>query len=256
MFRRAIPSVVLFLLTSSVLGAPVPPQPKPDDSVSPSAMRLLQQRKVQKELKLSAEQRIVILDGLADLEEEFDKKLEILGRNPNAPDDAFDKLDREHHKAIEKLLSDTATKNLTAAQRTRLRQLDCRIRGVAAFTDQRVEKVLQLTEAQKKQATELSEKLKNEFERYLDGGNGMDDETKRRADLFAFRKDVLKKMEATLTADQKTSWTVLTGDAPTGFVVDELWLRVEEDSDLLGVALPPLPPLPPPPPPVAPNPPK
>lgn len=186
---------------------------------------------MQKELKLTAEQRIVILDGLADLEEEYEKKLDAASRMPNVAEDAFDKLDKEHRKSIDKMLADTAVKSLNANQRKRLHQFDWRIRGVAAFTDPKVEKVLNLTDAQKKKATELAERLKSVADSYFDN-LGNDDDAKRKADLFASRKDFLKQMEDTLTADQKTNWTALLGDAATGFVIDDLWLKIEEDADL------------------------
>ncbi len=41
-----------------------------------------------------------------------------------------------------------------------------------------------------------------------------------------------KQREDALTADQKTGWTALLGDAVSGFAVDDLWLRIEEDLDL------------------------
>lgn len=238
MLRRAIPlSLFAVMFTSALFAAPVPPAPKADDSASPSAVKLLQHRKVQKELKMTAEQRIVILDGLADLEEEYEKKIDVLSRQPNAPEDAFDKLEKEHKKGIDKLLGDSAAKSLTAPQRKRLGQLDWRIRGVTAFSDPKVEKLLQLTDAQKKKVADLAERQRGEADRYFDN-LGNEDDAKRKADLFAFRKDIMKQMEDALTADQKTGWAALLGDAATGFAADDLWLRIEEDSDL---TLPPVP---------------
>lgn len=233
MSRRAIPlSVVAVLFACPLFAAPVPPAPKQDDSVSPSAVKLLQHRKVQKELKMTAEQRIVIFDGLADLEEDYEKKITELSRMPNAAEEQYDKLEKDHRKAIDKLLGDSATKSLNANQRKRLHQLDWRLRGVAAFADPKVEKLLQLTEAQKKKSAEFVERQNGAVDSYIDG-NGNDDEAKRRADLFAARAEFLKQMEATLTADQKTAWTALLGEAPTGFAVDDLWLKIEEETDQL-----------------------
>ncbi len=233
MSRRAISlSAVAILFAIPLLAAPVPPSPKPDDSVSPSAIQLLQHRKVQKELKMTAEQRIGILDGLADLDEEYEKKLDALSRQPNAAEEQYDKLDKENRKAVDKLLGETAMKSLSAPQRKRLGQLDWRIRGVGAFADQKVEKLLQLTDAQKKKAAELVERQKGAANSYFDN-LGNEDDAKRKTDLFASRKDFLKQMEDALTADQKTGWAALLGDAATGFAIDDLWLRIEEDADLL-----------------------
>jgi len=212
--------------------APVPPAPKADDSLSPSAVKLLQNRKIQKELKMTAEQRVTIFDGIADIDEAYEKKLDVLSRKPNANEEEYDKLDKERQKATDKLLADTA-KNLTAPQRGRLQQFDWRLRGAVAFTDPRVEKKLQLTDAQKKKAAEIAERMKGELSRYLDGLGDENDEAKRKAELFDSRKARLKEMEDALTADQKTAWTTMLGTAPTGFVVDDLWLKIEEDADLM-----------------------
>ncbi|MBN9117962.1 MAG: hypothetical protein J0I06_02140 [Planctomycetes bacterium] len=243
MSRRAIPFVFAVAVFSYgafshhwatiACAAPVPPTPKPDDSASASARKLLQNRKIQKELKMSAEQRIVILDGLADIEEEHEKKLTELARMPNPSEEDYDKLDKARQKRTDKLLADAAAKTLTAPQRTRLRELHRRLLGPIAFTDAQVEKRLQLTDAQKKKAAVIAEQMKAEVERYLDG-DGDENEAKRKADLFSFRKARLKEMEDALTADQKTAWDGLLGAAPTGFLVDELWLKIEEETDLLG----------------------
>jgi hypothetical protein len=240
MLRRAIALVFALVLCSvwafprhwvmsACAAAPVPAEPKADDSVSPSATLLLQHRKIQKELKMTADQRIVIVDGLADIEEEYDKKMEALARKPETTDEEYEKLDQERQKGTEKFLAGAAT-NLTAAQRARLRQLDLWVRGPAAFTDPQVEKKLLLTDAQKKKATEAVERTKEELKRYFDGlGNENDD--MRKKTLFEFRKARLKELENALTNDQKTAWAALLGDAPSGFVVDELWLKIEEDAE-------------------------
>lgn len=233
MFRRTIPVFAAALLLSVPLAAaPVPATPKPDDAVSAPASRLLQYRKVQKELKMSAEQRIVVLDGLDDLDEDYNKKIIELARGPNTTEMDYDKLDKERQKQLDKLLADAVTKTLTAGQRGRLRELDCWVRGPAAFTDPHVEKTLQLTDAQKKKAADVVEQLKGEVARYV-SGEGEEEDAKRKADLFKFRKDRLKEMESALTADQKTAWTSMRGAAPTGFVVEELWLQIEEELELL-----------------------
>ncbi|MBM3980649.1 MAG: hypothetical protein FJ304_10250 [Planctomycetes bacterium] len=232
--RRAIPSLVLVLAAGQLVAAPVPPQPKPDDTVPDSAVRLVERRKIQKELKMTGDQRIAIVDGLADVEEAFEKKFNELGNNPNATDEMFAALDRAQRKAIDDVLANAVAKGLTAAQRGRLCQLDWRVRGAEAFSDPGVAKKLQLTDAQKKKAADASEHIRGEVNRYLQG-EGNDDESKRRASLFAIRKERLKELEGALTDDQKTAWATLLGPAPTGFDVDDLWLRTEEDKELIAV---------------------
>ena len=204
MSRRAIPSLLVVALISWLLfplemvisecaAAPVPAAPKTDDSVSASASKLLTHRKVQKELKLTAEQRLALIDALADLEEDYEKKLNDLARRENPPEDAFDKLEKERQKASDRLLADAA-KGFSAAQRTRLRQLDWRVRGATAFADPQVEKLLALTDAQKKTAADVATRMKGEVDRFFDG-LGADDDAKRKAELLDFRKTRLKEME-------------------------------------------------------------
>jgi hypothetical protein len=195
-------------------------------------IQLLQHRKVQKELKMTAEQRIAIVDGTADIEEAFDKKMDELDRMPMAPEEAYEKLEKERETALEKLFEGVATKGLSASQRGRLRQIDWHIRGAAAFTDPTVEKKLQLTEEQKKKAADIAERLKVEVRRYL-GNDGAADGTDRKANLFTFRKNRLKEMLEVLTADQKTAWTTMLGDAPTGFVAEEFWLKHTDETTVL-----------------------
>ncbi|MBY0460688.1 MAG: hypothetical protein K2V38_25500, partial [Gemmataceae bacterium] len=180
---------------------------------------------------------IALVDGLADIEEAHDKKIEALVRQPNPPEDAFEKLDKEQRQATDKLLTEAAAKSLTAAQRKRLAQVDLHVRGVAAFADERVAKLLQLTDAQKKIAAQLAKEQRAAAEGFLDGPNApvvrpvVDDEAQRKAELLKTRAGLLKKMTDALTADQKTNWANLLGDAPTAFDVNELWLKVEDEFD-------------------------
>lgn len=233
MLRSALLVLSTALALAPVVGAaPVPAGPKGDDAPAASAIKLLEQRKVQKELKMTAEQRIALVDGLADLEEEYEKKIEALVVPPNGGDELFEKLEQDRRKGVEKLLTDAVTKSLTAAQRKRLQQLDWHVRGVAAFADPRVAKALQLTEAQQKKAAELAERQKGAADRFFDNPLNEDD-AKRKTDLFASRKDFQKQMEDALTADQKTGWKALLGDAPAAFDAAQLWLKIEEDSDPL-----------------------
>ncbi len=237
MLSRANPLLVALLVASQTAAAPVPPQPKPDDSVSTSAVRLLEHRKIQKELKMTGDQRIAIVDGRADVEEAFEKKFAELGNNPNATEEMYAALDRAQRKALDDVLATAVAKGLTAAQRGRLRQLDWHVRGAEAFADPQVAKKLQLTDVQQKKAAEVTEQLRAGVNRYLQG-DGEEDENKRKAGLFGFRAERLKEIEGTLTADQKTAWANMRGPAPAGFNLDELWLRTEEDKEFVAVPEP------------------
>ncbi|MBA4068148.1 MAG: hypothetical protein C0501_31495 [Isosphaera sp.] len=230
MSRPRIFAGLLLASVSAASSAAPAPAPKPDEPVPAAAARLLKYRKVQKELKMSAEQRIAIVDGLEDVEEAFEKALDVLDKMPNAPDEAFDKLEKERAKGVAKVLADAAAKGLTPAQRSRLRQIDRRLRGPAAFADPAVQTALGLTDAQKKAAADLAEKATAHAERYLDTlGNDNHEAVKK--EVLAFRADGAKGFVAALTADQQATWKAMLGDPVTGFDPDELWFAVFSDED-------------------------
>jgi hypothetical protein len=230
MSRPRILTAGLLLAAAAAPAAPVPAG-KPDEAVPAAAAKLLKYRKVQKELKMSAEQRIAIVDGLEDVEEAFGKALDALDKMPNAPDDAFDKLEKERAKGVAKVLADAAGKGLTAAQRSRLRQVDWQLRGPAAFADPAVQKGLGLTDAQKKAAADLAEKAKAHAERYLDT-LGDDTHEAVKKEVVAFRADGAKGFVGGLTADQQATWKAMLGDPVKGFDLDDFWFTViTEDED-------------------------
>lgn len=230
MSRRAIPWAILVLFACPPAPAAPVPASKDDDTVPLSAAKLLHHRKVQKELKMTPEQRITLVDALADLDEEHEKQVNTLLKMPNVPDEALDKLEKKQRKAVEKLFTDTAGKSLSAGQRTRLRQIDWQLRGPAAFTDPRVEKGLQLTDDQKKAAAELAERMKAKADHFLDQ-QGNDNEETLKSELFTFRKDSLKKFVDALKPDQRDIWKAMVGEPVKGFDLDDLWLKVIEDED-------------------------
>jgi hypothetical protein len=226
MSRFAISFTALGLFTVPLSAAPVPVGPKPaDEPISYTTAKLLQHRKVQKELKMTAEQRINLHDALEDIEEDFEKQIEALDKLPNAPDDAFEKIERNRQKMIRSALIKTAEKELTATQKQRLRQVDRQFRGPAAFASADVQKALQLTDPQKKAAQELLERTNAVIERYLNSLDN-DDEAKAKVEARDFRKEAAAKFVEQLTADQQTTWKKLLGEPTTGLDVEELWFRV------------------------------
>jgi phage host-nuclease inhibitor protein Gam len=227
MSRRAIRLLAALLLAAPAAAAPVPP--KGDDSLAPSALWLLKHRRVQQELKMPAEQRIAVIDALADIDEGYNAKLDAMAAAQDVPDDTIAKLDADRAEATRKVLA-AAAKNLTAAQRARLRQLDWRVRGPAAFADPRVGEALKLTPAQLKKAADAAAQSKEAVARYIDEV-GDESEARQKEKLFAARKARWKEVEDGLTADQKKLWAELIGSAPSRFAEDELWLRVVEDPD-------------------------
>lgn len=222
---------VVTLLAGPLAAAPVPAGPKqPDDPIPLATARFLKYRKVQKELKMTAEQRIELLDALEDIQEDYEKRLLALDKMPNTPDEAYEKLDQDRAKAVEKLLTGAADKQLTVAQRGRLRQLGWQVLGPEAFADPGLQKQLQFTDAQKEAVEDLVGRVDAQVRRYLDALGG-DGEDKVRAEVVEFRKAEVKKFAGAMTANQRDAWKVLAGEPAKGFDADELWLKVIEDEE-------------------------
>ncbi len=225
MSRKILSIVVAGLWGHWLWAAPVPPPPKMDDPVPPTTAKLLQHRKIQIELQMTAEQRIILIDRIADIEEEYDNKLKDLFQIPDFPLELFQKVLKDQHRALEKAYTDSA-ESLTAVQRWRLRQIDWHLRGAAALTDPLVQEKLQLTAAQKKKTEEIGEQICRDFKRYVERKEI--EGASAKADLFAVRKDRLKAAERLLTDEQQAAWKRLLGPPPTAFNVDEMWLYIKE----------------------------
>lgn len=209
--------------------APVPPNPG-DTEVSLPAAKLLRHRQVQKALTLSAEQRIGIIDGLADLDEGYNRRVNALLKRPDATDEALGKLEAERAAATGKFFRRIAAKTLTAEQRTRLRQLDRRLRGPAAAADPAVQAALQLTAAQKKTAADLATKLREKANAYLEKF-GNDDADNLKEELLKSRAEAAKTLDAALTPDQRAAWKGLLGPPVAGIDPVALWLGELEEDD-------------------------
>ncbi len=145
--------------------APVTPAKKEAKPELPDAtLQFLRNRKVLKELGCTAEQRVAISDHFDDQFEEAANRAPLLP--PLAPGQKRDpQAERQLVRAKLKQISDAeaadtramAEKVLTAAQLTRLAQLDLQIRGAEALTDAKVAEVLKLTDEQKKVAKDALE---------------------------------------------------------------------------------------------------
>ncbi|MCS6866063.1 MAG: hypothetical protein RMJ56_08505 [Gemmataceae bacterium] len=210
--------------------APVPPPPKDDDSIPRVTAKLLQHRKIQIELKMTPEQRITFIDRLADIEEEYKKKLMEALQTPNPQPEHYEKVLQEQRAALDKVHTD-CVQSLSATQRQRLRQIDWHLRGAAAFADPFVQEKLQFTAEQKKKSEEIVEHIRNDLQRYFEGPHGIAGLYCPKLDLLSLRKDRLKEMERLLSDEQKAAWKRLLGPAPTTFDVDEMWLYLEELAD-------------------------
>ena len=221
----------ILMVAGAACAAPVPALPKnADDDASLTAVKLLKNRKIQKELKLNAEQRIAIVDGLADIDESIDKKRMALLKEPSPTPDKFEKLEKESQDAKVTMLRTTATKGLTPAQRSRLKQITRQIHGPESFNDPALQKLLAFTDAQKKTVATFEKQLEEKITSYL-SLLGNDDSDNRKEELLKFREESLKSFVAGLAMDQREVWKSLLGEPVKGFDAIELWFTILEEDD-------------------------
>ncbi|MFO0804632.1 MAG: hypothetical protein U0791_16100 [Gemmataceae bacterium] len=210
--------------------APVPSTKPADDPVSPSAARLLQFRKIQKELKLTPAQRIALVDGVEDISEAIERKREKLLRDPNPTPDIFEKLEAEQKKSVQKFLASATTNILTPESRARLRQINAQVRGIEVLGDPAVQKLLSLTEKQKDAVSKAVKEQEEKIESYLNlMGNDSADNLKE--ELLKFRSEQTKAISGQFTPDQKVLWTSFLGEPVKGFDLVEMWITLIETED-------------------------
>ena len=227
---KSFRAFAVLLLTSAVQAAPVPVAKSTDEPVAKSAAMLLQNRKIQKELKLTGDQRIAIVDGVADIDEAIEKRRAKLVLMPNPTADIFDKLDAEWHGQIEKFLISASGKLLSADARNRLKQMDRQIRGIEALSDPAVQKVLALTDPQKKALEKAVKDQEEKITTYL-MHLGNDNADNAKEELLTFRKEQMKSLVAGFTEEQRVLWTSLLGEPVKGFDPIPMWFTLLETED-------------------------
>lgn len=177
--------ITAVLILAAAVAAAPVPAPVREESVSPGASRMLHNDKVQQELRLTAEQRKAVA---------------------TAPEAGTGKL-------------------LTPAQRSRLRQLERQVLGLAAFAVPDVQKALQLTDSQKAFVADLTKQLDRRVADYL-AIFGNDDADNLKSALLAFRRSAMEQIDATFRDEQRRLWKSLAGEPGTAFDPNLYWLYV------------------------------
>ena len=212
--------------SSRVQGAPVPEvKAEPSIELTPAAIDLLRKRKVLKELKCAPEQRVQIEDHFDDWQEKsWAVRDAALEKQPNMTEEAKDKLMNEREEAgrveVKKLLKPT--------QMVRLIQIELQARGVKAFTDATVVKLLKLTDDQKtivRDAIEEAEQVPPQQKQVIQfqAAPGAPGAAGRVLQVFgAFNTEsipdpkqyaaALVKVMGGLTKDQLATWKKIIGD--------------------------------------------
>src|SRR5262249_45204360 len=180
---------------------------KPPGGRGTGSSMLIQNEAVQKELKLTDEQRRQVTDipnrVKAKLKPEFDKmvKLEAEARREK---------NRELRQMYAAEFPKALAEILTPAQQKRLKQLWLQYSSTMAFSEPEVEKALGLTPDQKPQIKAVQEFIHKETLAIFHTGDAESDATRKK--VVALRREALAKATAVLSDDQRTIWKELTGE--------------------------------------------
>jgi len=168
---------------------------------------LLQNKGVQKELKLSDEQ----IQKITDLTQKIRDKHK---------DDfaALEKLDqqerREKGMELFRSIGEETNKELASVlkpeQSKRLKQISIQQRGSQAFNEDDVQTTLKLTDDQKDKIKTLNEDAGKEMREIFQNAQGNFREAGEK--VSALRKETMEKVLALLTDEQKKSWKEMTGE--------------------------------------------
>jgi hypothetical protein len=197
----------LGLLLAVVAGSMAADEPAPiAPDTTTSQLILLRQKSVQMELKLTEADVKKIMEFTNKESGEFGKALKLSEAEREAK---F----KELEKANRKFLQDT----LTAAQHKRLEQITLQVTGVRQLTRPEVAKTLGLTAEQQGKFKELAQEARKELGAIYE----LKDRATKNERLAKLRETTNKKIEAVLTAEQKTKALELVGEWFKGEIVFE-----------------------------------
>jgi len=201
MNRLALGSFVL--AWAAIVVVPADAQPPRGAQLGRGGMTLtglLAQESVQKELKLSDEQKAKVKD-IADKQRESFRGLRDLSTEELMAE--IQKQIKENEEALSGALG--------ADPMTRLRQISLQVRGAAAFSDPTVVSALSLTDEQQAKVKAIQDEAQ-QARRAFDP----DQLEESRARIEAARKAAREKTQELLTEEQKTKWKELIGAPFTG----------------------------------------
>jgi Spy/CpxP family protein refolding chaperone len=174
----------------------------------PSGAMLLGSEDVQKDLKLTDEQKEKYKE-FSTKQREAMRELFAGGERP----------DREKMQEIMKKNQEEGAKfvkdNLTADQAKRLKQIGYQVGGVNVFASEDVQKELKLTDEQKEKIKGIMDQMRKDMADIrggTGGGGGRPMLTpEQQKKMEALRKEATEKVHEVLTADQKKTWETMTG---------------------------------------------
>jgi Spy/CpxP family protein refolding chaperone len=177
----------------------------------PTGVALLRSEDVQKDLKLSDEQKEKVKTYLAKQGEEMRSAFGGGGR----PDqEKVAELRKKMQEENAKFQKDA----LTEEQNKRLKQIGYQVGGIAVFSTEDVAKELKITDEQKEKFKNIADQLRKDRQEVTGGGGGgggggrrpmiSPDQQKK---IDALVKEATEKAHDVLTADQKKTWESMIG---------------------------------------------
>jgi len=162
-------------------------------------LMLLNQESVQKELKLTDEQK----PKIDDLRQKSREKMqEIFQGDEGERPKKMQELNAETRKALEGILN--------PEQGKRLLEIVYQQRGAMAFSDPDVAKALNLTEEQQGKVKTINDETQAAMRGLFTPGQAPDEDTRNK--MNDLRTKSGEKLLALLTPEQKTKWTQLQGE--------------------------------------------
>jgi len=164
---------------------------------------LLRQESVQKELKLNEDQVKKIEELSQKTREKFQ---DIFGGDEAERPKKMQELTEENRKAVAEILNPEQSK--------RLNQISYQQRGTSALIDPEVAKALALSEEQQGKVKTINEEMMAGMRELFTPGQAPDEDARKK--MNDLRKSSGDKMLAVLSAEQKTKWTEMQGEAFKG----------------------------------------
>lgn len=170
--------------------------------------QLLQNKSVQKELKLTEEDIAKVKKVGDELREKY--KDDFAGLQGLQGDEL-----REKRQEVMKRFNEDAQKAyneiLSDAQQKRLKQIGIQARGAMAFADPEVQKKLNITDEQKAKLMEIGQEARESFQEVGQlFRDGKQEEAQKK--MRELNKAMIEKVVGLLNDEQKASWKEMTGE--------------------------------------------
>lgn len=198
--------------------------------MQPVAVLLLSNADLQKELKITDDQKKALKPAMDKVEEQAKKMREMFAGGGGGGDrEAMQKVMEEMRKANDEVKA-TVEKALTADQVKRVKQIDVQAMGMRAFTNEDVAKALKITDDQKEKLKGVAEEYGKESADLRQeygirgfgggggggGGGGTPPSPEKMAEYQkknkALTDETMEKVMKAMTDDQKKAWKEMTGE--------------------------------------------